>query len=232
MPIHNTLSWGAIISGYVQHGYGFPALELFQEMQEKCVKPNKVTFLCVLKACSSIRLAVHGRWVHSQIICEDCECDPAIANTLVDMYAKCGSLHESHKVFCAIKDPDVVSWAAMITGYAQHGRLDLAMECLQVMCCGGVVPNNAIFASLLAACSHFGVIQDGCQVFQNLREDHCMMPGFEQYSCMIDLFGRGGHLSKAEDVLRTMPSLPNFIATMSFLTHCHNFSGRETDKVK
>lgn len=51
----DVVCWGAMIGGYAQHGYGIAAFELFEKMQNQSMKPNKVIYLCILKACCIIR---------------------------------------------------------------------------------------------------------------------------------------------------------------------------------
>lgn len=99
LPERDAVTWGAIITAYMQHGWGEEALGLFAQMRKEGVTPNRVTFVCVLKACSSIMVLNQGKWIHKDII--ECGLDPDIllGNTLVDVYAKCGSLHDACKVF-------------------------------------------------------------------------------------------------------------------------------------
>ena len=92
LPRKNVVSWDAIISGYAQHGQASHAFEAFHEMQKNGVKPIKMTFLALLKACDSVRTTVHGRRVHDQIVKYDLSFDVEIGNTLVHMYSKWGSL--------------------------------------------------------------------------------------------------------------------------------------------
>ncbi|KAI5074936.1 hypothetical protein GOP47_0010897 [Adiantum capillus-veneris] len=224
MPTRNTLTWGAMLSGYAQQGHGSLALELFEAMQKEGIKPNKVTFLCALKACSCVGALLHGRWLHAEIVRHSLDADISVRNAVMDMYARCGSLQESHRLFSLLKDPDVVSWASLLTGYAKHGVYDVAEQRIEAMGHQGLKPNIAVISSLLSACSHAGVVAEGCQFFNNLTKDHGLLPSFEHYSCMIDLFGRGGRFSEAEDLSKTMPSLPNLIAQMSLLTHIRTFT--------
>ena len=52
LPIRDTISWNALISGYAFHRQGQEALNCFQEMQSEGFHPNDITFLCLLSACS------------------------------------------------------------------------------------------------------------------------------------------------------------------------------------
>lgn len=224
MPTRNMLTWGAMLSGYAQQDYGFPALELFEAMQKEAMKPNKVTLLFVLRACGNIGALVHGRWIHAEIIRHSFDGDTAVKNAVVDMYARCGSLEESRRLFSLLQEPDVVSWSSLFSGYAQHGVYNVAEQHVEAMGSQGIKPNVPIISSFLSACSRAGVATEGCQFFNNLTKNHGLLPSFEHYSCMIDLFGRGGQFNEAEDLLKTMPSLPNFIVQMSLLTHARTFS--------
>ena len=42
-----------MIEGHIQHGHEMEALELFEKMQQECVKPDEFTFSCILNACGT-----------------------------------------------------------------------------------------------------------------------------------------------------------------------------------
>ncbi|XP_020105353.1 putative pentatricopeptide repeat-containing protein At5g09950 [Ananas comosus] len=60
MNIRNEFSWNSMISGYARHGLGEKALEIFREMQNSDLKPDHVTFVGVLSACSHAGLVETG----------------------------------------------------------------------------------------------------------------------------------------------------------------------------
>jgi pentatricopeptide repeat protein len=68
-------------------------------MQHEGVQPNSVTFVGVLNACASIIALDEGRGVHLQIIQSGLESNVFVGNSLIDMYAKCGSLENAWIVF-------------------------------------------------------------------------------------------------------------------------------------
>lgn len=53
MSERNSVSWNAVIAGYVQHGNGFGSLTLFSQMHREGVKPTHFTFASVVKACGN-----------------------------------------------------------------------------------------------------------------------------------------------------------------------------------
>ncbi len=99
MSTHDVISWSAMISGYVTCRKGQEALDLYREMQQKGVEPDHVTFLAVLNACTSIAALEEGRHIHDQIVQSSCESDLFVGSSLIDMYAKCGSIEDARRVF-------------------------------------------------------------------------------------------------------------------------------------
>ena len=56
-----------------------------------------------------------------------------MGNDLIDLYAKCGTIEDTYKVFDKIPKWDVVSWIAMIMGHAIHGRGKKALNIFEQM---------------------------------------------------------------------------------------------------
>lgn len=198
--IHRTeVSWGAILTGYSAGGYAIPTLELFESMKKEGVKPSKVTYLCALKASSSIGALHKGRLVHSEIILNRLELDSLVGSTLVDMYAKCGNLEDAHKVFDSLSDPDVVTWGAIIVGYAQHGHGERVLELFETMQQAGVKPGIVAFSAALKACAGKGAIKQG-QLLHDLtvrcRFDTDTVLG----SSIVDLYAKCERLMDARKI--------------------------------
>lgn len=231
LPNRDVVTWGVIIAGYAQCGQGLPAVELFNKMQSEGIKPDKVTFLSILKACGSIGAVEQGRWIHDQTIKIGFEVDMLIGNTLVDMYGKCGSVEEAWKVFNKLPKQDLTSWGAMIAALAQYGNLRLAQQCLEDMRQQGLKPGIMIFSSILAACSQIGHLEEGWAYFRSMKEDYNISPSMEHYNCMLDLLSRSGYLYEAKYFLQSMPTQPSVEGWVALLTACMTYGnvklGRE-----
>ena len=61
------------------------------------------------------------------------EKDIVLGNGLIDMYARCGSIEDACNVFNNLEVRDVVSWTALISGYALHGLGEEALACFEQM---------------------------------------------------------------------------------------------------
>ena len=159
---HNVVTWTTLIAGYVQHGHGEKALYTFRQMQQNGSAPNMVTFCCIVKACGIIQAADKGQEMHAILVrSRYLEKNNVAINALVDMYAKCGLLKEAQDIFDEHKDPDVVSWTVLITGYVQHGFDSEGLNCFQKMQANGLSPNAITFASVLRACGAIGAVEKG-----------------------------------------------------------------------
>ncbi|CAK9249873.1 unnamed protein product [Sphagnum jensenii] len=135
MPSGNVVTWTTIILGHVQCQQGQKALELFEKMQQEGVQPDSVTFVGVLNACASILALEEGRGqvCRQQIIQSGLESDVFVGSSLVDMYAKCGSIEDAGKVFKKMPSQDMVSWTAMIFRHVQCREGHKALELFQQM---------------------------------------------------------------------------------------------------
>ncbi len=220
MPMHNVVAWNALILGHVKCGQGHKALELFQQMQQECVEPDKVTFMGVVNACASVAALEEGRHVEQQIIECGCDSDDFVGSSLIDMYAKCGSLEDACRVFNKMPTCDIVSWNAMLQGYAMHGHANKALEHFEEMCKEGVHIDNVTFLSLLSACNHAGLVNEGLHYFESLSLVCGVSATVEHYASMVDLLGRAGCLDMAQDLVKNMPCEPNSIVWKALLGAC------------
>lgn len=201
MSSRNVVTWTAMIGGYARQGFGQEALDLYSMMPKDGVsRPNKVTFICLLKACASIGAMHEGQLLHSQMQEQGLETDLVVGNTLIDMYAKCGQLKHAHEVFDRLKSKDVVTWNAMIAGYTQQGLGDEAIELYARMREGCfAVASNVTFIITLKACGSVGALQVGKQIHTEI-----LQRGLEAddviSNALIDMYAKCGSLLDARKV--------------------------------
>jgi len=109
------------------------------------VSPDSFTFVQVIKACAGLRTLEDSRLVHKQLIQSGLESDVFMGNSLVDMYAKCGSMEDAWRVFNKMPSRDVITWTAMIFGHVKCGQGQKALELFWEMQQEGVQPNIVTF---------------------------------------------------------------------------------------
>eukprot|EP01018_Ginkgo_biloba_P004748 Gb_35530 [translate_table: standard] len=172
MSERNVVSWNAMIAAYAQNGDANGALALFNKMQLVAMEPDAATLVCVRPACALLAALQYGKWIHSYIIRSGFEADVSVVNSLIDMYAKCGSVEIARRLFDRMSERDVISWNAMIAGYGLHGLGDDALALFSQMQWTGIKPHDVTFITILSACSHAGLVNEGWQYFECMRI-HC-----------------------------------------------------------
>lgn len=180
LPERDVVLWTAMICGYAQEGQGGKALKLFAQMQESGVKPNNRTFVGVLKACGTLAeteqaTVLNGqevrleclqktRKIHADVVASGYESNQFVCNTLIDIYATCGSLADARRVFDELGDRDVVSWNVMIAGYVLQEKGEEALKLFDRMEAEGLIPKSRTFVSALQACGILAAREQGMLV--------------------------------------------------------------------
>ncbi|XP_058104817.1 pentatricopeptide repeat-containing protein At2g03880, mitochondrial [Magnolia sinica] len=220
MPERDVISWTALITGYGQHGFHENALKLFSQMRIERIESDAFVIASVLSACAGLTLLEFGRQVHAIFVRSGFRSSPSIDNSLVTMYAKCGCIEDAHQVFDLMMIRDVVSWTALLVGYAQNGRGKESIHLYDRMLESRTKPDYVTFIGLLFACSHAGLVEDGRRYFESMHKVHGISPGSEHYACMIDLLGRAGKMDEAEGLLNRMTVEPDATVWKALLAAC------------
>ncbi|KAL2555312.1 Pentatricopeptide repeat-containing protein [Forsythia ovata] len=133
MKERTIVSWSAMIQGLAIHGQAEEALELFSKMIQTGLKPNKVTFIGLLHACSHMGLIDEG-WRFFASMTTDYGLIPSIEHygCMVDLLSRAGLLQEAYEF---IKDmpmkPNAVIWGALIGGCKVHKNIEMAEEAIR-----------------------------------------------------------------------------------------------------
>ncbi|XP_057816394.2 putative pentatricopeptide repeat-containing protein At3g13770, mitochondrial [Cryptomeria japonica] len=222
MPQRDVVSWTAMIVGYAQNGFPEKALETFKQMQLAGINPDSTTFASVLPACGKMGALEQGMDIHQRITEGGFLSDVVIVSALVDMYSKCGSIDKARELFDKMPQRNVVSWNAMIAGYAQNGLCKDALKFFELMKHSRTYPDIVSFAYVLFACSHAGLVDEGCTYFNHMSSHYCITPTVDHYVCMVDLLARAGYLEGALKFIIKMPVKPVVGVWMCFLGACRS----------
>ncbi|KAL5209006.1 hypothetical protein ABZP36_004629 [Zizania latifolia] len=139
------------------------------------------------------------------------EADGISSNTVVAGFANAGMLDLSSRyfaeapasfklayaVFEKAMNKDVTLWTAMISGFAFHGHGAVALDLFWKMQAEGIEPNAVTLVVVLSACGHAGLLDEGCKIFDTLKQRFNVEAGIEHFGCMVDLLARSGRLSDA-----------------------------------
>ncbi|KAL7619004.1 hypothetical protein Lser_V15G00353 [Lactuca serriola] len=213
-------SWTAMISGYTRIGSHEDALHIFRMMQLTGVKPDWISLLSVLPACTQLGALELGKWIHFYAE-KNCFLEKiSVCNALIEMYSKSGNINQARQVFDKMLQRDVISWSTMIGGLANHGKAPEAIKLFQDMQKTTIKPNKITFVGLLSACAHAGFLEIGLKYFDSMENDYNLNPGIEHYGCLVDLLGRTGCLDRAFELVNKMPMKPDSVIWGSLLSSC------------
>jgi pentatricopeptide repeat protein len=226
-PKRDVVLWSAMIATYAQTGHANEALMLFKQMQQAGVKPSSFTIVSVLQACAHLGVLQQGIWIHDYSVRSGMELNVFVGTALIDMYAKCGNITMARQLFDRMSKRNVVSWSAMIAGYGMHGLGKDAVMIFTQMLHASMKPNHITFICVLSACSHAGLVDEGWQYFHSMRQDYCITPRLEHYTCMVDLLGRAGKLDEAQDFVQNMPFKPDVGVWGALLGACRIYCNIE-----
>ena len=221
LPNRNIVSWSALIAGYAQQGQGHEALDCYERMQSEGICANVVTFICVLNACGCAGAIDMGKKIHEEIVIQGLlEKDIVLGNALVDMYAKCSMLVKARQILEELPIRNIISWNALISGYAEQGEGNEALNCFEKMQNEGISPNEITFLSVLSACSHAGLLDQAELLYTDMTKKYGITPSIEHHTCMLMILGSGGHFEKAMEVINVMPSCDNLQVWLVLLGAC------------
>ncbi|KAI5326289.1 hypothetical protein L3X38_035363 [Prunus dulcis] len=208
MPQRDLITWNTLISGYERFD-SKESLLIFSHMDTEGFSPNSFTFCSVISACAILAVLNYGEQVHGRIIRGGLNKNLALANALVDMYAKCGSITDAHKIFSQMSHRNLVSWTSMMIGYGAHGYGKEAVELFDEMVKSGIRPDQIVFMAVLSACSHAGLVDEGLRYFKSMINDYKITPDQDIYGCVVDLLGRAGRVEEAYELIESMPFKPD-----------------------
>jgi pentatricopeptide repeat protein len=205
---------------------------VFQQARKE-VEPTDFMISSVLSACAELGGLELGRSVHALAVKACVEDNIFVGSALVDLYGKCGSIENGEQVFSELPERNLVTWNAMIGGYAHQGDVDMALRLFEEMTLGsrGIRPSYVTLVSILSACSRAGAVERGIQIFESMRLNYGIEPGAEHFACVVDLLGRSGLVDRAYEFIQNMPIQPTISVWGALLGACRMHGKTKLGKI-
>ncbi|BAT88782.1 hypothetical protein LR48_Vigan09g082600 [Vigna angularis] len=136
LPERDVVLWTSMITAYGSHGQAYEALELFTEMLQSNVKPDRVSFLAILSACDHAGLIDEGCHYFNQMM-NVYGIKPGVEHysCLIDLLGRAGRLHEAYEILHRnpeIRD-DVRLLSALVSACRLHKNIDLGVEIARIL---------------------------------------------------------------------------------------------------
>ncbi|XP_007023277.2 PREDICTED: putative pentatricopeptide repeat-containing protein At3g15930 [Theobroma cacao] len=164
MPWRDKFTWTAMIFGLAINGHGEEALGMFSEMLRASIKPDEVTYIGVLCACTHAGMVDEGRKFFASMTTEH-GVQPNVAHygCMVDLLGRAGHLQEACEVIKNMPmKPNSIVWGALLGGCRLHKDVEIAeMAAKQIL--ESDPDNGAVYVMLCniyASCKRWDSLHD------------------------------------------------------------------------
>ncbi|XP_050282794.1 pentatricopeptide repeat-containing protein At1g11290, chloroplastic [Quercus robur] len=203
MKQRTVVSWNSMIHGYVQSGDPEEAMAIFQKMLDEGVEPTNVTVMEALHACADLGDLERGKFVHKLVDELKLGYDVSVRNTLISMYSKCKRVDLAAKVFEGLQGKTIVSWNAMILGYAQNGRVNETLNHFCEMQSQNIKPDSFTLVSVIPALAELSVTRQA-KWMHGLVIRNCLDKNVFVTTALVDMYAKCGAIHTARKLFDTM----------------------------
>ncbi|XP_050212807.1 pentatricopeptide repeat-containing protein At4g13650 [Mercurialis annua] len=202
LSVKDNVSLVAMISGYSQNGYGIEAVRLFYEVHMSGIHATPYVFSSVLSACKKVELFDIAEQLHALVFKFGFFLETYVCNALVTMYSRSGDFVSAEQVFRKIQCKDGVSYNSLISGLAQQGYSDRALELFKKMQLDLLKPDCVTVASLLSACASNKSLSKGEQLHSYVVKAG-MSPDIIIEGSLLDLYVKCSDINTAHRFFHT-----------------------------
>jgi len=204
MPERDMVSWNTMIGAFSANGCYEEAVGVLLGMKMGYgFMPNVVSVVSVLPACAELKDAMMASVIHGYAVKVGFICRVTVGNALIDAYGKCGEVKSSQQVFDEAVEKNVVSWNAIITGFADVGYYNGALNMFQLMIIAEEKPNDVTISSILPVlvelgCFNAGKEIHGLSIRKGLDSDLFIL------NSLIDMYAKSGNSAEASGIFDRM----------------------------
>ncbi|KAG8364020.1 hypothetical protein BUALT_Bualt19G0082800 [Buddleja alternifolia] len=209
MEIRDVVSHNALITGFATHGNGVEALELMRRMKDENIKPDRITYIGVLTACSHAGMLEEGKEVFESIVVPDIDHYAC----MVDLMGRVGKLDEAKKMIQEMPmNPPAEIYGSLLQASRIHKRVDLGELAANKLF--ELEPQNSgnyvLLSNMYAAAGKWkevdrirelmktrGVMKtSGMSWLEHDRKMHVFMVGDHSHERSVDIYRKLGELKR------------------------------------
>ncbi|MQL74868.1 hypothetical protein Taro_007214 [Colocasia esculenta] len=195
--------WNAILTAYAQKGCPEEAIRIVSEMGYQGIRPNEVSGMSILAACSSLKDLMSGKVVHGYMIKNVLGFDTLLFSALINMYAKCGCLQSARCLFDMMHHRDVVSWTTMINGYSDNDSPQEALALFEEMVAAKIRPDDVTMLGVVSMCGKLDRIEL-VELVDKYIQDEGFRESIRITNALILVHAKGGNVRRACQIFDQM----------------------------
>ncbi|KAK7377354.1 hypothetical protein VNO80_02777 [Phaseolus coccineus] len=201
LPEVDIVCWNSMLARFSINALEQDALSFFKQMRRIGFFPSEFSFATIASSCAKLCSLFKGQLFHAQIIKDGFLDDIFVRSSLTEMYCKCGDIHAAR---CFFDSGD------------GHSALCLYND----MISSGEKPDDITFVSVLTACSHSSLVDEGLEIFNAMLRKFVVVPKLDHNTCTIDCLSRAGRFHEVEVFLDTMPCKDDAVVWEVVLSSC------------
>uniref|UniRef100_A0A5B7B7L1 Pentatricopeptide repeat-containing protein n=1 Tax=Davidia involucrata TaxID=16924 RepID=A0A5B7B7L1_DAVIN len=164
LPNRSTFMWNTMIRAFAEKNEATKAVSLYKQMVESGFLPNNYTFSFLLRACADLSECMLGLIYHAQAIRLGWECYDFVQNGLIHLYATCNCMVSARKLFDTSLNRDVITWTAVISGYAKSGQVVHARQLFDKM----PEKNVVSWSAMITGYAQVGLFEEALELFNDM----------------------------------------------------------------
>ncbi|CAK9174850.1 unnamed protein product [Ilex paraguariensis] len=231
--IPDVYTYTILIDTFCKVGLIQQARSWFDEMARDGCAPNVVTYTCLIHAYLKARKISNANELFESMLSEGCIPNVVTFTALIDGHCKAGELEKACQIYARmrgndkvpdvdmyfrvsssnIKEPNVVTYGALVDGFCKAHRVEEARNLLDAMSTEGCEPNHIVYDALIDGFCKVGKLDEAQEVYAKMSEcGHS--PNIYTYGSLIDKLLKDKRLDLALKVLSKMLEIscpPNVI---------------------
>ncbi|KAK1372444.1 Pentatricopeptide repeat-containing protein [Heracleum sosnowskyi] len=207
LECRDAVSWNSMICGCLYNDEPVKSLLYFKEMSCSGVLADNVSLSSAVAACTHL-----GEWDAGQVfhglgvkLGFDGSTHISVSNSLIPFYSGCGEINVTHNVFRRLMCKDVVTWNAMIDGFATNGMIIEAFDCLyEMQSTGHVHPDTVTILTILPLCAELNLSREG-KTIHAFTLKRAMGLDLSIMNSLIDMYMKCNRVKDSEQSFQAMP---------------------------
>ncbi|XP_027342180.1 pentatricopeptide repeat-containing protein At1g08070, chloroplastic [Abrus precatorius] len=212
LDVKDIITWNTLINGLAMHGHAADALSLFEQMKNAGERPDGVTFVGILSACTHMGLVRDG-FLYFQSMVNDYAIVPQIEHygCMVDLLGRAGLIDQAVDFVRKMPmKPDAVIWAALLGACRIYKNVEIAELALQHLI--ELEPKNpANFVMLSNIYKDLGRWQDVARLKIAIRDTGFQkLPGCSVIGCndsVVEFYSLDERHPETESIYRALQGL-------------------------
>lgn len=196
-------SWTTMISGYAKLGHVKEAFELFYQMQQEGLKPNTMTCMSIIKACSSPEMLQWGKSIHAHILNSGCGYNVRVWTALISMYANCRCSEEAFEVYYHMQRvgvvADKVTYMSILNACTGPADLSLGKQIHAHIRNSGFDSNVHVGTALISMYAQCGSIEQAFDMFYHMQREGVQLNKIT-YMSMLKACSNQGALKQGKEI--------------------------------